>query len=146
MVGGTRNYISPEERMAIFAKETPAPKAPQMKSDGPSGPRISVIGPGLHFEGTIRGQADLLIDGSVKGNIDLQADLRIGESARIEATVHARNIVVEGHVVGDLSADVRVELVASAEVEGNVRSPKIIVAEGASFRGTVDMGSSRPKE
>ena len=81
----------------------------------------------------------------MKGEIDLRSDLRIGPSARIEATVHARNVLVEGSVTGDLSADSRVELVATAEVAGNIRSPKIIVAEGAKFRGTVDMGSEKPR-
>ena len=47
---------------------------------------------------------------------------------------------------GDISADDRVELVASANVEGNIKAPKIVVAEGAKFRGNVDMGSRVPKE
>ena len=58
----------------------------------------------------------------------------------------ARNVIIEGKLLGDVSADDRVELVASASVDGNIKAPKIIVAEGARFRGAVDMGSARPKE
>ena len=74
------------------------------------------------------------------------SSLKIGTQARIEAKVHAKNVTVEGKVNGDITADDRVELVASATVDGNIKAPKIIVAEGARFRGSVDMGSARPKE
>ena len=66
--------------------------------------------------------------------------------ARVEATVHAKNVTVEGKLTGDVSADDRVELVASATVDGNIKAPKIVVAEGARFRGAVDMGSARPRD
>ena len=130
--------------MAIFAKVSPA-MSPAPKQSAPASGTGSVIGQSLIIEGRIGGDQDLLIEGTVKGEIDLRSDLRIGPGARIEATVHARNVLVEGSVTGDLSADVRVELVATATVDGNIRSPKIIVAEGAKFRGTVDMGSEKPR-
>jgi cytoskeletal protein CcmA (bactofilin family) len=130
--------------MAIFSKDSPAtPPAP--RQNAPASGAGSVIGPNLIVEGRIAGDQNLLIEGSVKGEIDLRSDLRIGPNARIEAAVHARNVLVEGSVTGDVSADSRVELVATAAVVGNIRSPKIIVAEGANFRGTVDMGSEKPR-
>ncbi len=85
-----------------------------------------------------------MIEGQVKGTIDLAGALRIGTQARVEAKVHARTVIIEGRVNGDISADERVELVASATVDGNIKAPKIIVAEGARFRGNVDMGSAKP--
>ena len=132
--------------MAIFAKETPSPTPPSPKPDPGAPQGSSLIGPKLAVDGTITGEQNLIIEGTVKGHVRLQSDLRVGPGARIEANVHARNVFVEGTVIGDLSADNRVELIASAVVDGNIRSPKIIVAEGAKFRGAVDMGSSRPKE
>lgn len=133
--------------MAIFTKDKDAPPAaPSPKQSAPaSGGAASVIGPNLTIEGKIGGDQNLLVEGTVKGEIDLRSDVRIGPTARIEATVHARTVLVEGTVTGDLSADAKVELVATATVEGNIRSPKIIVAEGAKFRGTVDMGSEKPR-
>lgn len=126
----------------MFTKEAPAPKPPALpRSDGPADGSASIIGGNLMVDGTISGDQNLVIEGTVKGAIDLRSDLRIGAKARVEATVHAKNVIVEGTVIGDLSAENRVDLVASAVVEGNIRSPKIIVAEGAKFRGTVDMGN-----
>jgi len=104
------------------------------------------LGPNVRIEGTVTGSELVTIEGTVKGNINLTGDLLIGTKARIEATVHAKNVTIEGNLNGDVSADDRVELVASATVDGNIRAPKIIVAEGAKFRGSVDMGSAKPKD
>jgi cytoskeletal protein CcmA (bactofilin family) len=136
--------------MAIFAKDTPPQKTNEPAAGSTNAPRKgggpSTIGAGVLVDGTISGDGELVIEGEVKGTIKLRSDLRIGTNARVEATVHARNVVVEGTVIGDLSAENRIELVATSSVEGNVRSPKIIVAEGAQFRGTVDMGSKEEKK
>lgn len=133
--------------MALFTKET-TPARPQPRTDMPPGtPQAGTfIGPNLTIEGTITGSDPVSIEGTVRGNIDVTSDVRVGTKARVEATVHGKNVVVEGKLTGDVSADERVELVASAVVDGNLKAPKIIVAEGAKFRGSVDMGSPRPRE
>lgn len=134
--------------MALFSKEQP-PVRPQVRpeasSSGPNG-ATTFIGPNVVIDGTLSGSEPVLIEGTVKGKINLSSDLRIGTKARLEATVHARNVMVEGKLSGDVSADDKVELVTTATVDGNIKAPKIVVAEGAKFRGSVDMGSPRPKE
>ena len=97
-----------------------------------------------YIDGTITGNEPVLVEGTVRGKIDMAGDLRVGTKARVEATVHAKNVTIEGRLNGDVSADDRVELIASATVDGNIKAPKIVVAEGARFRGSVDMG--RPKD
>lgn len=128
--------------MALFStKDTP----PQTRSSEPQTAHSGTfLGPNVTIDGTVSGSEPILIEGTVRGKINLTGDLRVGTKARIEATVHAKNVIVEGKVTGDVSADDRVELVASATVEGNIKAPKIIVAEGARFRGSVDMGSPKP--
>ena len=107
---------------------------------------MTFFGSNVTIDGTISGTEPVVVEGTVRGNINLSSDLRIGTSARVEATVHAKNVTVEGKVTGDISADDRLELITSATVDGNIKAPKIIVAEGAKFRGSVDMGSPRPRE
>ena len=135
--------------MALFSKD-PTPSQPAARPSGPAqqGGTFSgtFIGPNITIDGTINGNEPVLIEGTVRGKIDMTADLRVGTKARVEATVHAKTVTVEGKLTGDISADERVELVASATVDGNIKAPKIIVAEGAKFRGNVDMGSARPRE
>ncbi len=104
------------------------------------------LGPDVVIDGTISGSEAIIIEGTVRGKINLGSDLQIGTRARVEATVHAKNVTIEGKLMGDVSADDRVELVMTASVDGNIKAPKIIVAEGAKFRGSVDMGSPRPRE
>lgn len=133
--------------MALFAKESaPAPK-PQSRSNEPQASFSGTfLGPNVVIDGTVGGSEPVMIEGTVKGKIALTADLRIGTKARVEATVHARNVTIEGKLTGDVSADDRVELIATATVDGNIKAPRIVVAEGARFRGSVDMGSARPRD
>lgn len=138
--------------MALFGKESNATPAaaggsgtspePQQRSAG--GP--SYVGPNIVLDGTISGNEALVVEGTVKGKIDLRSDLRVAGHGRVEADVHARNIVVEGSLKGEVVAENRVELMKGSAVDGNIKAPKIVVAEGARFRGAVDMGSERPKE
>jgi len=116
----------------------PRPGEPQPVFEG------TFFGPNVVVEGNVTGSEPVLIEGTVKGTIRLTGDLRVGTKARIEAKVHAKNVMVEGKLTGDVTADDRVELVAGCTVDGNIKAPKIIVAEGAKFRGSVDMG--KPKD
>jgi len=116
----------------------PRPGEPQPVFEG------TFFGPNVVMEGNVTGSEPVLIEGTVKGTIRLTGDLRVGTKARIEAKVHAKNVTVEGKLTGDVTADDRVELVAGCTVDGNIKAPKIIVAEGARFRGSVDMGSAKP--
>ena len=116
----------------------PRPGEPQPVFEG------TFFGPNVVVEGNVTGSEPVLIEGTVKGTIRLTGDLRVGTKARIEAKVHAKNVMVEGKLTGDVTADDRVELVAGCTVDGNIKAPKIIVAEGARFRGNVDMGAAKP--
>lgn len=133
--------------MALFSKD-PAPPAPApVRRDTPApAAGTTFIGANITLEGTLSGSESVIIEGTVRGNLNLTAELRVGTKARVEATVHARSIVIEGLLEGDVSADERVELVAGSSVDGNLKAPKIVVADGAKFRGNVDMGSARPRE
>ena len=107
---------------------------------------MTFFGKNVTIDGTISGTEPVVVEGTIRGKVQLSSDLRIGTAARVEAQVHAKNVTVEGKVTGDISADDRLELVNTATVDGNIKAPKIIVSEGAKFRGSVDMGSQRPKE
>ena len=133
--------------MALFSSKDPAP-TPARPPTRPGDPQPSFagtyFGPNVVIDGTVSGSEAVVVEGTIKGRINVTNDLRIGTKARVEATVHAKNVTVEGKLTGDVSADERVELVASATVDGNIKAPKIVVAEGAKFRGSVDMG--KPKD
>src|SRR6266581_72634 len=112
--------------MALFSKDAPnqqpAPR-PQPRGSEPQPPfHGTFFGPNITIDGTVSGSEAVLIEGTVRGKINLTNDLRIGNKARVEATVHAKNVTVEGKLTGDISADERVELVMTATVDGNIKA------------------------
>ena len=103
--------------MALFSKDpAPAPAPPRRDTPQPAS-GTTFIGPNITIEGTLSGNEPVVVEGTIRGNVNLASDLRVGTNARIEATVHARTVLIEGKLTGDVSADERVELVATASVD-----------------------------
>jgi len=122
------------------AAPPPAPSRPAPTVKGGK----TVIGSQVKVVGEISGDEDIEVLGRVEGTILLKKDLVISGAGTVDAKIHAKNVTIAGKVKGDVTADERVELLASGSLEGNIRAPKIIISEGAHFRGNVDM-SSRPE-
>ena len=120
----------------------PAPAAaPRTSASG----QPCVIGAKTAFKGEISGDEDVLVEGTVEGQIRITRDLRIGQGGVVKATIAAQSLIVSGEVVGDCEALTRVEIQSTGRLTGNIRAPKIVIAEGAMFRGNSDM-SGRAKD
>jgi cytoskeletal protein CcmA (bactofilin family) len=120
-------------------RPVPAP-APSAAAPRPAGSSQScVIGAKTTFKGEIVGDEDLLVEGTVEGEIRITRDLRVGQGGVVKATVAAQSLNVSGEVVGDCEAMTRVEIQSTGRLTGNIRAPKIVIAEGAMFRGNSDM-------
>jgi cytoskeletal protein CcmA (bactofilin family) len=104
-----------------------------------------VIGAKTTVKGEITGDEDVLVEGVVEGQIRISRDLRVGAGGTVKATVEAQSVVVSGEVVGDCGAVSRVEIQATGRVTGNIRAPKIVIAEGAMFKGNSDMSGRKDK-
>jgi len=99
----------------------------------------AVIGPNIRIQGELSGDEDLVVEGRVEGKISVTKGLRIGPQAQVNAEVKAHHVVIAGRLVGNVVATERVEILPSGILEGNIRAPKIAIAEGAQFKGSVDM-------
>lgn len=98
------------------------------------------IGKSIVIKGDLQGSEDLMIEGQVEGRIELKANvLTIGPNGRIKAQVFAKTVVVLGTVNGNVTASEKIDIRDGATVEGDVVSPKVAIAEGALFHGSVDM-------
>lgn len=131
----------------MFKKTTgqEAPPAPTMPSAAePSAVRtrsVSVIGPTLVFKGELSADEDLVIQGTIEGTIaHHKKNLTVGKEGRVKADINAAAVVIEGQVEGDVHGDDFVELAKTAVVRGNIFSPRIKMADGARFNGSIDMG------
>ncbi len=103
---------------------------------------VSVIGPTLVFKGELSADEDLVIQGTIEGTIaHHKKNLTVGKEGRVKADIHAASVAIEGHVDGDIHGDEFVELARSAVVRGNIFSPRIKMADGARFNGSIDMGN-----
>jgi cytoskeletal protein CcmA (bactofilin family) len=107
---------------------------------------MTVITNSNNIKGTIRGSGDVRIEGQVNGKIDITGQLVIAEGGAAEAKIAARAVTVAGGVVGDILAADRIELAPTAVVEGNMTAPRILITDGATFRGQVLMQDPGAKE
>jgi len=124
------------------ARETP------MDTPKPAEPRTEVahIGKSVIIKGELSGSEDLYLDGEVEGSIELREhSLIIGPNGRVRANVHARDIVVHGKLDGNLQGNQRVELRKTAVLVGDIVTQRIVIEDGAYFKGSIDIQREAPK-
>jgi cytoskeletal protein CcmA (bactofilin family) len=98
------------------------------------------IGKSVVIKGELNGSEDLTIEGQVEGKIELKDHvLTIGPNGRIKAQVHAKALIVLGEVNGNVTATDKVEIRDGGSVDGDIIAPRVAIADGAHFRGSVDM-------
>ena len=98
------------------------------------------IGKSVVIKGELNGSEDLTIEGHVEGTIQLKEHvLTIGPNGRIKAQVFAKSVIVLGEVTGNVTASEKVDIRDNGSVDGDIISPRVAIAEGAHFRGSVDM-------
>ena len=93
----------------------------------------------MSIDGEVAGDEDVIIHGTVRGRVRARRAVIVEAGAVVEAEISARNLEVAGHLIGNVIAEESVELKSSACVIGDITAPRIHIAEGASFRGNVNM-------
>ncbi|MFZ5445658.1 MAG: bactofilin family protein [Myxococcota bacterium] len=114
------------------------------KEFGGSG-ESTIIGPSILINGKLSGDEDLTVRGRVEGELSLTKTLIVEPSGIVKANVQVRNAIISGVVVGNISATESVELTREGRMVGDINSPRVIIVDGASFRGRVDMGNAEPR-
>src|SRR5882724_9573464 len=122
----------------------PAPPAqaytPRSEASSTMEKDIVNIGKSVVIKGELNGSEDLTIEGHVEGTIQLKEHvLTIGPNGRIKAQVFAKAVIVLGEVTGNVTASDKVDIRDNGSVDGDIVSPRVAIAEGAHFRGSVDM-------
>ena len=104
------------------------------------------IGKSVVIKGELNGSEDLTIEGQVEGKIELRQNvLTIGANARIKAQVFAKAVIILGEVTGNVSASEKVDIRDNGSVDGDIAAPRVAIAEGAHFRGSIDMQKGAAK-
>src|SRR5258706_15654896 len=140
-----------DEAVRPASGQPAAPQSPSPITAGVPSPRseashssmekdIVNIGKSVVIKGELNGSEDLTIEGHVEGTIQLRDHvLTIGPNGRIKAQVFAKAVVVLGEMTGNVTASDKVDIRDNGSVDGDIVAPRVAIAEGAHFRGSVDM-------
>src|SRR3981189_71003 len=137
--------VRPTSGQPMAASQPPAPSvagapAPRPEVTQQMEKDIVNIGKSVVIKGELNGSEDLTIEGHVEGTIQLREHaLTIGPNGRIKAQVFAKSVIVLGEVTGNVTASDKVDIRDNGSVDGDIISPRVAIAEGAHFRGSVDM-------
>ena len=134
----------PAESASLSSTPEPASGgAPSMPTVSP--PTVAIggtatIGQSVVIKGELAASEDLTTEGRIEGKIELQQHVvTIGQNATVRGQVFAREVIILGHVVGDINATDKVVIRENGNVEGDIVSPTVAIADGAHFRGRIDM-------
>jgi len=118
----------------------PAP-APERRPQGPAATPAGTthIAPGAKITGQVNGNSDLVVDGELEGQVRLDSSVTIGAEGRVQGDIVAKTVRIGGRVVGNVQGHEKVEILPSGRLEGDVAAPRVVLAEGAFFKGKVEM-------
>ena len=99
----------------------------------------TIIGNGITIEGELTSDEEVVVAGTVRGRLTVDALVTIDAGGTVEADVGASSLSVGGTVTGNVTATERVDLLSGARLIGDVKAARLTIADGASFKGNVDM-------
>ncbi len=114
------------------------------RSGEPNRSDIAHIGKSVVIKGELSGSEDLYLDGEVEGSIELRDhSLTIGPNGQVRANINAKDVIIQGKVDGNVSSSGRVELRNSAILIGDISTQRIVIEDGAYFKGGIDIAKEQ---
>jgi cytoskeletal protein CcmA (bactofilin family) len=137
--------------MSIFRRDSPDSPTPQraVPRDGAAPQSRSAktyIAAGSKFQGDLTGSAEVLIDGEMEGRLQISSSVTIGREGHFQGEVAAHSVRVEGKLHGNVHGKELVEVTASGSLEGDIAASRVVIAEGAFFKGNVEMGAGQTQK
>ena len=124
------------------AKESVAAPKPDRQRDGENSSGGTVtLGVDDRLEGKLIIRSDLVVLGSIEGEVITTGDVSVEATAVVKARLECRNLSIRGRVEGEVTAQQRLRLAGSGSLQGNIRVGKLHVEDGATFNGTIAMVS-----
>jgi len=124
-------------------KPAPAPAPPPPPTPRPTAQPTeekTTIGQHISIEGQIRGEEHLVIEGSMKGNVQMEKhNFTVGANGRVDGEVRAQNVSISGQLKGTINALGKVEITKEADFYGDIKAKSISVEDGAYFKGSIEL-------
>jgi cytoskeletal protein CcmA (bactofilin family) len=100
----------------------------------------TVIGENISIEGNIHGDEHLVIEGSMKGKIEMEKhNFTVGSKGRVEGEINAQSVRVSGQLIGNIKTKGKVEITKEADFMGDIKAESISVEDGAYFKGSIEL-------
>lgn len=99
----------------------------------------SIVGRTLFVTGEINADEEILIEGKIEGKLNSKSRVIVGKNGLVNADIDAREVVIKGTVNGNVKGQFKVEVVPEGVLNGNIVSQRVVLAEGALFKGNIDM-------
>lgn len=141
-----RPNMPPSPQVAQPPTSTPIPAREVRPMETPK-MDVAHIGKSVVVKGELSGSEDLYLDGEVEGSIELRShSLTVGPNGRVRANINAKDVVIHGKVDGNVRGSDRVELKKSAVLNGDVITQRIVIEDGAFFKGSIDIQKGETKQ
>jgi cytoskeletal protein CcmA (bactofilin family) len=107
----------------------------------------TIIGQHISVEGIVRGKENLVIEGSMKGSIELEKHhVTVGSNGQVEAEIHADSVTISGHLIGNIHAHGKVEITKEADFSGEIKAKRISVEDGAYLKAVIELERDAKKQ
>ena len=127
-------------------KETPVSSMPPARFEPENRGGAATIGKAVKISGNIYSREDLYVDGELEGTVEaMEHKLTIGPNGVVKATIKSREVVVLGAIHGNVEATDKIEIRKDAKLTGDIRTARIIIEDGAYFKGSIDIVKPEPK-
>src|SRR5262245_29481652 len=131
--------VEPKKETSIMSS------MPQARFEPESRGGSATIGKAVKINGQIHSKEDLFVDGDVEGTLEApEHKLTIGQNGIVHATIKAREVVALGTIQGNVEATDKIEIRKEAKLVGDIRTARIIIEDGAYFKGSIDIVKPEP--
>ena len=129
-----------DNKQGASGQKAPHHTPASAKSASPALGNSAIIGPGIVITGDISGTENVTIEGKVEGKIHLPGhQVEVGQSGKVHADVVAKFVKINGELKGDIEGKEKVVITASGNVRGNISAPRVMLEDGAIFKGSIDI-------
>jgi len=129
----------PGPEVAQRLSEPSQPAKSRMPELKPPTSNTTIIGTGLVFKGEVNGEGSVRVEGKFVGTLEIGHEVIIGEGGTIEGNVRSKNVSVLGTLKGNVVALDKITIESSGAMYGDIIAPRVVVTEGAIYKGRIDM-------
>jgi cytoskeletal protein CcmA (bactofilin family) len=131
-----------KEQPSPSSQPSPSGAAPSRPASSPvvsSGAASTILGETIRIQGQVSSREEILLNGELSGQLELDQRLTVGAKGKVEANIKAKEVIIGGSVKGNVDASERITLRAGANLVGDVKTAGIVIEDGAYFKGGIDI-------